>query len=81
MAKGKQKAVDDDDVDDDDDDDDDGDDDDDSSEKPCPWPGCEGTSKSGVFESNRLKYIYPTPPPSPSSPPAAAAAVQRLALY
>ena len=49
--------------DDDGDDGDDGDDDgpaaaaDDSAEKPCPWKGCAGTSKSEVFESNRLKYI------------------------
>ena len=54
---------DDDDNGDDDDNDDDGDHDgpaaasDDSAEKPCPWLGCAGTSKSEVFESNRLKYI------------------------
>jgi hypothetical protein len=25
--------------------------------KPCPWPGCEGTRDTNLFESNRLKYV------------------------
>lgn len=37
------------------------------SKNPCPWPGCDGTRDTNLFESNRLKWVPQPPlPPSPS---------------